>query len=512
MLLQFFYNLAIVKPSLDVLNLYIKYIYIFLLFSSHLYSQKKDTIIWFPPHIPTDSIHGIIENNFLLNNHLIPVDSKIKLESFKPNDTLYIYVHLNDEIIVNEKANHKDLSIKMKEINESLINNSYVYSKLIPEKIKINREKLSIYYRLKNANSILIDSIIVKPDEVCPPNLKKIISKKYKNQKITKQNIKKISRFISQNTHSAPIKKPYMLIDKKRHYLQYEFKKNQTNYLSGLLGFYNNQNRKLILEGEIKTGFFNLLNIGEEFLFSWQKKDQYQDLHFNINLPYITGKNFSIMNKFHSNRNDTISSLLNNQTAVRWKWNKHRLYLNYTYEEIQEKVKSSIHQYLGTGYGYEQNLYDDFYARNFSIEYYTYKFEKNIFYSGLNNFTKIKKWAWKQQWQFLSNNTGNKIDYQNISTNFFRKNVVSINTLKNIISLKNEFVFDQKKLKIYLIGDYLTGKTLTNKKFSYANLGIGVNIFKKNQKLILELIKNFKDSYLTDYQSIYFNIKQKIKF
>lgn len=430
-------------------------------------------------------------------------------DKIKWSDTLYLYIEKEKYLCLT----FKDLKKQLNRLNDSLFDKGFIYNKIYPEKITIVNNRIHLYYNIKTGNKVLLDSIVFSNYNF-PRNYSKNLLKKFKNQPLTHLLINEIKQNILRNNQFLVKENAQILIDKEKHYLSIGIDKKKTNSISGVLGFnYNNELQKPELEGEFKTGLFNIFKHAEDISFVWRKNKLNQNLLVNFKIPYLLSSDFSLQNSFFINREDSTSYTISNKTFLGWHYKKNSININYTSELIKEKYLTH-NNFIGFSYLHSLKQHNTNYIKSIGVHLSIKNDKKKnlIFNTNIHYFFYKKNWYFKQDWYYLQNFTNSRFSLNQFEEHFFRKNNIVETEIKKLINLKNEVVFKHNEYQFYGIYDFIYKEVIDNPSVNYINLGLGIKILNKNQKLTVEVIKPLFLTHLINYQSIYINIKQNIVF
>jgi len=460
------------------------------------------------PENRIDSLRIITKSDFSLRPFL-SLNSTTPIANL--NDTLYLYIaHFPVKKI---EINH--LEKMLTQTNDSLIRSGYLFNRLVADSLKIDSNHLSLYYQIKNLNRKRIDSIIIISNSTFPGNCIKRLQKKFRHKTIDQNILKRINRFVNQNTHFKSSALPLINFLNARNIVILKPHLERSHMLDGLLGFnYDKQVGKIQLEGHLKTLFYNLFNQNESISFKWQKRLKNQQINFWVDLPYFLGTGFDFKNRILTYQKDTINSDLLLESALTLTSNQQNIGLIFSKEFKQ--VPASYHQTL-TGLHYLYNFQNkDSKPQKYIESVVNFDWERkeiSDFYFNLNLKQKLyKKFELTTQSQIYHNLNPDNSSLQQLKYHLWRKEKIRPEKISTLLSLKNEFAYVYNSTRIYLIIDYIRTTEAKNLMNSYINTGLGVQILNKNQILTFEFILPLNTTYHTDNQSSYINIKETIKF
>ncbi len=454
--------------------------------------------------------------NLLLQRHLlgaqITLNKKEELIKGEPiNDTLYIYIDGKQE-----KTPLNALNKRLQSLNDSLIHAGYLFNRLEPDSISIQNKTLHVFYHIINTAQAKIDSLVVISDKKFPENIRIKLNKSLKRKPINLKNLNSIEQFINEKTGFKITTQPVINFYHGKKMVVLKIKKETSNLLDGMLGFnYDSEKEKLQLEGRIKSSFYNLLNTGEQLTFVWQRKNKYQQIQFNVKFPYIKSSNFGLDNYFSSIRNDTISFEILNQTGLNYQVKNQTFGINYIYNFKSFNNTLTSNRLAGMSYHMNIKNKNTTWIAEFQAQYNINlsNIDQHLFYFQL----KSNEYIWhnvslSHNLQSFNTNQDKLSVPGYIQNGIFRKVVNLERNYNRILSIKNDIIYHVNQIEFYLIGDYIQTNSFNKQNISYANTGIGLHFINKNQILTFEIVKPIKVDYLPDFQGVYINIKQSLKF
>lgn len=330
---------------------------------------------------------------------------------FQPSETR------NDTIIIPYTDTENLLNLKNLEAEKK----GFALNKLSLKNIQ--RKKSTIYADLilnsekkRTVNSIIINYANNNHKDYFPKGHLKQLNKKHLNTIFNQENIKKLHEDINNYTFVSQTKYPEILFTKDSTKIYVYIEKRKANNFDGYIGFTNNENKKLNINGYLDLTLQNTLRAGEKFSLYW-KSDGNQQRTFDskIEIPYIFNSSLGIKAQLNIFKQD--STFQNSKTAIDvgyyLNYNS-KIYLGYQSTEssdIQNTNNTSIsdfrNSYFTTSFDYLKtdtynelfpekskfNLIIGFGKRNTSNQPETVS-PSNQFYSNLNfsyNFELNKK-------------------------------------------------------------------------------------------------------------------------
>jgi len=308
------------------------------------------------------------------------------LENKKINDTTYScvfnlgvqtkFIH----IYIGENATLKSLS-EFKTKTDTLIlpypeienflnqtlnqleNKGYALAKLKLRNIKKEKKELFADLELQIERQRQVNDIVIRGYDKFPKahliNLKRI----YKNQVFSKDNLRKIKNDFDKFRFARQLKYPEILFQKDSTKIYVYLEKAKSNRFDGFIGFSNETNNKIALNGYLDLTLINTLNSGEQLNVFWKSDGSAQKtFDMAIEIPYIFKSPISVKAQLNIIKVD--SSFQNTKTAIDlgyyFNYNS-RIYLGYQATEssdIQQLNNSSIsdfnNQFLTSHYEYTQ--------------------------------------------------------------------------------------------------------------------------------------------------------------
>lgn len=261
---------------------------------------------------------------------------------------------LNQEISSKEKAGFAFTKITLKNISKR---NSIIYAYLNLE----SEEKRIL-------NSIILNYTNTDSKEYFPKGALKQLNKKYLNRTFNQEMIKNIYTDINSFEFISQTKYPEILFTKDSTKIYTYIEKRKANTFDGYIGFSNDENKKMALNGYLDILLINTLRAGEKFSLYW-KSDGNQQITFNtkIEIPYIFQSRIGIKAQLNIFKQD--STFQNTKTDINLGYYLNynsKLYIGYQSTEssdIQNINNSSIsdfnNSYLTTTFDLQKSDYQN---------------------------------------------------------------------------------------------------------------------------------------------------------
>lgn len=319
-------------------------------------------------------IENTVEENKKINDSLFA----IKFSLGKKTENLYVQITGQSKKELKDIISFKSdtLKIPFKE-TESFLNktiNELETKGFSLAKIKlVNFRKIgnSLFAELKADVGFQrqLNDIVINGYDKFPEGHKANIKRRYRNQTFNQENLKKIHADFEKFRFVSQPKYPEILFTKDTTKVYVYLEKSKPNKFEGFIGFSNDDEKNVKLNGYLDLLLVNTLNSGEEFSLYW-KSDGNDQKTFNIalELPYIFKTRFGLKASLNIFKQD--STFQNTKTAIDlgylFNYNS-RLYLGYQSSEssdIQNQNNSSISDYtnsfITTNFEFTDFKTDDF--------------------------------------------------------------------------------------------------------------------------------------------------------
>ncbi len=257
---------------------------------------------------------------------------------------------LNQEIQNKEKTGFAFSKIKLTNIKRR---NSIIYADLI-----LDSEKK------RNLNSIILNYSNPNLRDFFPKGALKQLNKKYVNKTFNQEMIKNLFNDINSFEFISQTKYPEILFTTDSTKVYTYIEKRKANTFDGYIGFSNDEDKKLNLNGYLDISLVNTLRAGEKFSLYW-KSDGNQQKTFNtkIEIPYLFQSPIGIKAQLNIFKQD--STFQNTKTDINLGYYLNynsKLYVGYQSTEssdIQNANNSTIsdfnNSYITTTYDYQKS-------------------------------------------------------------------------------------------------------------------------------------------------------------
>lgn len=178
----------------------------------------------------------------------------------------------------------------------------------------------------------------------------KQINREYKNRNFNQNIVSEIYKDFGNFEFVNQVKYPEILFTEDSTKVYVYLEKRKSNVFDGFVGFSNNDNNKVVLNGYLDVKLENILGYGEQFSVFW-KSDGNDQKTFNahIELPYLLKTSLGLKAQIQLFRQD--STFQNTKTAIDLSYFKNyntRFYLGYQATEssdIQNLNNASVADY-----------------------------------------------------------------------------------------------------------------------------------------------------------------------
>ncbi|MBF4517688.1 hypothetical protein IRZ71_15085 [Flavobacterium sp. ANB] len=318
---------------------------------------------------------GYLDNKILETNKINDSTFTSIIELKKPIKKIHIYIGINNVFFESEKTKKDSIILPYNQVENYLNektrnaeNAGYALTKIKLENIR--RKNLIIYADLnfksekkRNLNSIILNYTDSNTKNIFPKRHLKQLNKKYINKIFNQETVKELYNEINNFEFISQTKYPEILFTKDSTKIYTYIQKRKANTFDGYIGFSNDENKKLILNGYLDITLQNTLHAGEQFSLYW-KSDGNQQKTFNtkLEIPYIFNCPLGIKAQLNIFKQD--STFQNTKTAIDLGYflnYNSRIYLGYQSTEssdIQNTNSLTIsdykNSYLTTSFEYKK--------------------------------------------------------------------------------------------------------------------------------------------------------------
>jgi hypothetical protein len=282
---------------------------------------------------------------------------QIDLKNRTPFIHIYIGRNSNLKLLSNEFQKRDTLIVKISETERylnSLLNNleskGYSLAKLKLINFRSKSNVLSAELLLDPGNLRILNNIVIKGYDKFPESHKKELLRLFKNKTFNQENLAKVHTAFEKFRFVNQIKYPEILFTKDTTKIYVYLEKAKANKFDGYIGFSNDKQNNLELNGYLDLALVNIMNAGENLALFW-KSDSGNQKTFNLDLevPYIFKTPIAVKANLNIYKQDSIFQNAKTAIDVGYYFNYNsRLYLGYQSAEssdIQKSNNSSIRDF-----------------------------------------------------------------------------------------------------------------------------------------------------------------------
>ncbi|WDO14398.1 hypothetical protein MH928_06805 [Flavobacterium sp. WW92] len=267
---------------------------------------------------------GFLENEILENKKQNDSTFLFKFQLGQKTKSIHIYIGRNSELqklgILENTEDTLKLAFSETETFftttlNTLERRGYSLAKLQLVNLKKQKGILLADLSFETEKLRQVNDIVINGYDKFPEGHKKEIKRRYRNKVFNQESLKNIHNDFNQFQFVTQTKYPEILFmnDTTKVYVYVE--KSKPNRFDGFIGFGNDDNGDLKVNGYLDLLLVNSLNVGERFNLYW-KSDGNDQKTFNVNieLPYIFRSPLGIKAQLNIFKQD--STFQNTQTAI----------------------------------------------------------------------------------------------------------------------------------------------------------------------------------------------------
>jgi hypothetical protein len=307
---------------------------------------------------------GFIENQILENTKENDSSYVAKFSLRKRINFIHIYIGRNSaifDLISLDKTNdsiilpYGEIETFLNQTLQKLEQKGFALAKL--KLINIQRKNSSLYADLqfeseqqRKLNSIVVKFAESNKKNSFPDGHLTQMNRKYRNIPFNQDIVRKIHDDFEKFSFVSQIKYPEILFTKDSTKVYVYLEKRKSNNFDGFIGFSNNDNNKLVLNGYLDLTLENALKAGEQFSLNWKSDGNNQKtFKASIDLPYLFKSPIGLKAQIYIFKQDSIFQ--NTETALDLGYFANyntRIYLGYKSTEssdIQNTNNSTLSDY-----------------------------------------------------------------------------------------------------------------------------------------------------------------------
>ncbi|MBA4275647.1 hypothetical protein [Flavobacterium sp.] len=272
---------------------------------------------------------GFIENRVLLNTQENDSNYVAKFSLGKRINSIHIYIGRNPAIVdlISLDKTKDSIVLPYGEI-ESFLNQTlqkleqkgFALAKL--KLANIQKKKNSLYAELQfeSGQQRQLNAIVIKFSEGSkknsfPEGHLKQLNRKYHNNNFNQDLVRKIHDDFEKFRFVNQIKYPEILLTKDTTKVYVYLEKSKSNTFDGFIGFTNNENNKLAINGYLDLTLENALKAGEQLSLNWKSDGNNQKtFKAGIDLPYLFKSPIGLKAHIHIFKQDSVFQ--NTKTAI----------------------------------------------------------------------------------------------------------------------------------------------------------------------------------------------------
>lgn len=300
--------------------------------SDEIENKTIDSIAYVKKHANTKSLidevnsfsDKLLKNGYLASKHEEAV--KVNDSTFLFNYTIgsknkFIQIYIGESFeLLNLKSDSLKIALSETEnfMNTALLlleKKGYSLARLQLVNFKKENNKLSADLSLAAEKIRTLDDIIINGYDKFPAGHKKQIKRLYRKKVFNQDNLKKIHADFGKFRFVNSLKYPEILFTKDSTKVYVYLEKAKPNTFDGFVGFSNDENKKLIVNGYLDLQLQNILNGGEKIALYW-KSDGKNQKTFNgaIEIPYLFKSPLGLKAQLNIFKQDSLFQ--NTQTAI----------------------------------------------------------------------------------------------------------------------------------------------------------------------------------------------------
>ncbi|MCK8141525.1 hypothetical protein MW871_06415 [Flavobacterium sp. I-SCBP12n] len=236
-------------------------------------------------------------------------------------DTDSLLASIISSSIKNNKIQlpYNEIDFFLKETSQKLEKIGYALAKLKLINIERNQNTLYADLKLETAQKRNLNTITIRYAEEettkFPKGHLKQINKKYQNTIFNQKTVEKINDDFNKFSFVNQVKYPEILFTQDSTTIYVYLEKRKSNNFDGFLGFSNNENKKITLNGYLDLKLDNILGSGEELSVYWKSDGNNQkSFKGSLEIPYLFKSPVGIKTQLNIFRQD--STFQNTNIAI----------------------------------------------------------------------------------------------------------------------------------------------------------------------------------------------------
>lgn len=305
---------------------------------------------------------GYIQNEIIENKRINDSTFKFYLDIGKKTNFIHIYIGANSELktltIIKDK--NDTLVVPFQEIENFMTQNlkaleqkGFSLSSLKLINFRKSNNTLFADLDLQIGNKRQLNDIVIVGYDQFPKGHTKNLKKLYNNKVFNLENLKQLKDDFDNFGFVSQRKYPEILFTKDTTKVYVYLEKAKPNRFDGLVGFSNDEKKKIKFNGYLDLLLINTLNAGEAFSLFW-KSDGADQKTFNValELPYLFKSRFGLKTSLNIFKQDSTFQNTKTNIEVGYFFNYNsRLFIGYQSSEssdIQNQNSSKLSDFKNT--------------------------------------------------------------------------------------------------------------------------------------------------------------------
>ncbi|KAF2510728.1 hypothetical protein EYY60_09455 [Flavobacterium zhairuonense] len=303
-------------------------------------TQTIDSLAYKPNHINVKSMFdeikliseklskiGYLENNIQNTIQINDSTYSSEIQLKQQTKSIHIYIGINNSFFYAEKTKSDTIILPYIELenylNQKIIDaekQGFALSKIKLENIKKKNSVIYADLNFKSEKKRIINSIILnyanpKGKDFFPKGHLKQLNKKYLSKTFNQETTQQLYEDINSYEFVSQTKYPEILFTTDSTKIYTYIEKRKANTFDGYIGFANDKDEKMNVNGYVDISLLNTLHAGEQFSLYW-KSDGNQQKTFNtkVEIPYIFQSSLGIKAQLNIFKQD--STFQNTKTAI----------------------------------------------------------------------------------------------------------------------------------------------------------------------------------------------------
>lgn len=274
----------------------------------------------------------------------------------------YIKIETEDNISFLNDAKQDTIKIPFEEtenyitnLSKKLERNGYSMAKTKLLTLRKSEDILYCTLKIDSGQKRFLNDIVFNGYEKFPKNHKKNLIRLFRNKTFNQENLENLYSNINKFRFINQTKYPEILFKKDSTIAYAYLEKSKSNTFDGIIGFSNNEQKKIVFNGYLDLVLNNILNSGERVSIFWKSDGEEQrTFSAKFELPYLFNSPIGLKTELQIFKQDSTFQNTKTSLDLGYFFNySTRLYLGYESKEssdIQNTNSSSISDFENTFY------------------------------------------------------------------------------------------------------------------------------------------------------------------